>query len=120
MLAHCKNGFPNEACGILAGRENEVSKIHKMTNVENSPVSYLMDSKEQFGIIKEMRESNLSMLAIFHSHPSSAAYPSQKDAGLAFYDDAVYVIVSLIETEPVVKGFSLYDGKIEEIELFVL
>lgn len=119
MLAHCKESFPNEACGILAGRGNEVSNIYRTTNFENSPVSYSMDSKEQFEIMKEMRGSNLSMLAIFHSHPSSAAYPSQKDVGLAFYDDAVYVIVSFVETEPVVKGFSICDGKIKEIELFV-
>jgi proteasome lid subunit RPN8/RPN11 len=117
MLAHCKAGYPNEACGILAGRNGEVSKIYKMINIENSPVTYMLDSREQFKVMKDMRQNNLSMLAIFHSHPSSAAYPSAKDVSLAFYEDAVYIIVSLMEKEPVVKGFSIKEGNIEDIEI---
>lgn len=119
MLAYCKDDYPNEACGILAGNDNEVSKIYKMTNIENSPVTYMLDSKEQFKAMKDMRENNLSMLAIFHSHPSSAAYPSARDISLAFYEDAVYIIVSLMEKEPVVKGFSIREGNIEETKIVI-
>jgi len=119
MIAHCRSGFPYEACGILAGEGNMVSKIYTMTNTEKSPVSYLLDSKEQFNVIKDMRENNLSMVAIFHSHPTSVAYPSRTDVNLAFYEDAVYVIVSLIESTPVVKGFSIKEGKIEEVGVVV-
>jgi len=117
MIAYCKAGYPNEACGILAGKDNEVSKIYKMTNTENSPVTYMLDSKEQFKAMKDMRDNDLSMLAIFHSHPSSAAYPSAKDVSLAFYEDSVYIIVSLMNKEPIVKGFLIREGKIQEIEL---
>lgn len=112
MLAHCREGCPSEVCGILAGKDNQVSKIYRMTNAENSPVSYMMDSKEQFKVMKDMRENNLSMVAIYHSHPSSPAYPSQKDVSLAFYDDAVYVIVSLMEDKPNVKAYTI-KGKVE-------
>lgn len=119
MIAHCKKGCPCEACGILAGEGNMVSKIYAMTNTEKSPVSYLLDSKEQFNVMKDMRENNISMVAIFHSHPSSAAYPSPTDVNLAFYEDTVYVIVSLIESTPVVKGFSIKEGKIEEVGVVV-
>ena len=119
MLAHCKAGYPNEACGILAGRNSEVSKIYRMANIENSPVTYMLDSREQFKVMKDMRDNNLSMLAIFHSHPSSAAYPSAKDVSLAFYEECVYIIVSLMEKETVVKGFSIREGNIEEITLTV-
>jgi len=117
IIAHCKAGYPNEACGILAGKDNEVSRIYKMTNIENSPVAYMFDSKEQFKVMKEMRENNLSMLAIFHSHPFSAAYPSLVDVDLAFYEEPVYIIVSLIKNEPIVKGFLIREGKIQEIKL---
>ena len=119
MIAHCKKGYPYEACGILAGKGNRVSKIYTMTNIEKSPVSYLLDSREQFDVMKDMRENNLFMVAIFHSHPSSAAYPSVTDVKLAFYEDAAYVIVSLIEDAPTVKGFSIKEGKIEEVVVVV-
>jgi len=119
MIAHCKEAVPNEACGILAGKGGEVSKIYKMTNIEKSSVSYFMDSKEQFKVMKDIRANNLSMLAIFHSHPSSQAYPSEKDKSLAFYEDCVYIIVSLAEKEPVAKGFSIREGSIKEIGISI-
>lgn len=117
MLAHCREGLPDEACGILAGRGNEVSHIYLMTNAERSPVSYLMDSGEQFRVMRDLRELNLSMVAIFHSHPASAPYPSHKDVSLAFYEDSFYVIVGLTEETPVVKAFSIKDGAVKEIEI---
>ena len=119
LISHCKDAFPNEACGILAGKENKASKIYKMTNIEKSPVSYFMDSKEQFKVMKDIRENNLEMVAIFHSHPSSPAYPSNKDLNLAFYEDSIYIIVSLIEKEPAVKGYLMREGKIEEVGITV-
>ena len=119
MLSHCRESCPNEACGILAGKENKASKIYKMANIEKSPVSYFMDSKEQFKVMKDIRENNLEMVAIFHSHPSSPAYPSNKDLNLAFYEDSIYIIVSLIESEPAVKGFLIKEGKIKEVTIAV-
>jgi len=117
MLAHCREAYPSEACGILAGRENKVSRIYKMTNIEKSSVSYQLDSKEHIEVIRDMRENNLSMVGIFHSHPASQAYPSPKDVSLAFYDDAVYVIVSFAGKTPEVKAFSIREGEIREVEI---
>ena len=119
MLDHCRKGYPNESCGILAGKGNQISKIYKITNSKNSPDLYVMDSKEQFAVMKDIREQNLSMIAIFHSHPDAAAYPSQTDVRLAFYDDAIYVIASLAEDGPVVRAFSITDDQIDEVGITV-
>ncbi|TAN40615.1 MAG: M67 family peptidase [Nitrospirae bacterium] len=115
MMAHCKAGLPDEACGILAGTGSKVSKLYGMSNTEPSPVSYFMDPAEQFAAMKDMRNNGLSMLAIFHSHPASEAFPSAKDVGLAFYDNAAYVIVSLMRERPEVKAFSIKENKVREI-----
>ena len=117
MIASCREGYPNEACGILAGRDHEVSRLFRMRNVESSPVSYLMDSKEQFEVMKALRDDRLSIVALFHSHTSSAAYPSAKDVALAFYEDSAYVIVSLCGREPTVKAFFITNGVVEEIAI---
>jgi proteasome lid subunit RPN8/RPN11 len=119
MITHCRGESPHEACGILAGKDREVLRIHKMTNVEHSPVSYRLDSKEQFRVMKDMRTESLSMVAIYHSHPSSPAYPSQTDVRLASFEDSAYVIVSLLEQEPTVRAFSIRDEKIQEIGIFI-
>ena len=114
FIRHCREEAPYEACGILAGRGREVTVAYRMTNAERSSVSYMMDSGEQFRAMKEMRAENLSMLAIYHSHPSSPAYPSSKDVSLAFYEDALYIIVSLAEEEPVVKCFRISNKEMIE------
>lgn len=119
MISHCREAYPNEACGILAGKGEDVIKVYKMANIEKSPVSYEFDSREHIKAIRDMRENNLAMLAIFHSHPSSPAYPSAKDMNLAFYEDCIYVIVSLIEKQPVVKGFLIREGDIKEVGISV-
>lgn len=117
MLSHCREACPNEACGILAGKGRGVLRIYKMGNTERSPVSYLMDPGEQLRVMKEMRADDLSMVAIYHSHPSSSAYPSPKDVSLAFYEEAVYVIASLAGEAPEVKAFSIREGEIREVEI---
>lgn len=119
MIGHTRDVYPEEACGILAGRDKQVTSIFKMTNIEHSPVSYLMDSREQFRVMKEIRQKSLDMLGIYHSHISTDAYPSVRDINLAFYDVA-YVIVSLAGEEPVARAFRISDQKnIEEIELII-
>ncbi len=118
MVSHCLSGYPDEACGILAGKGGRAEKVYTMTNAEPSPVSYLMDPKEQFTAMKEMRAEGLSIVAIFHSHPQSPACPSNKDVSLAFYSEAVYVIVSLIDTgKPDIRGYRIQDGVVGEVEI---
>src|SRR5574341_44366 len=128
IIDHCVAGFPNEACGILAGKEGRVEKVHAMKNARPSPVAYEMDPEEQFRVLKDIRQAGLDLVGIFHSHPGSPAYPSGVDVEKAYwpgtlfpnYPEAVYVIVSLMDREqPVVKGYSIIEGKVREIPLTV-
>ncbi len=54
-----------------------------------------------------MRRLGIELLAIYHSHPTSAPVPSKTDLARAFWPDAVYLIVSLAAEEPVVRGWWL-------------
>jgi [CysO sulfur-carrier protein]-S-L-cysteine hydrolase len=112
MLEHARREHPNECCGLLAGKDGAVGKHYRMTNTHRSPVSYFMEPKEQFSAFKTMREEGLSLLAIYHSHPHTQAYPSPTDVRLAFYPDAAYLIISLERAEPVANAFRIQDGKI--------
>lgn len=115
VLGHLKEVYPNEGCGLLSGRRGEVLKIFPMRNVEVSPVSFLMDSREELSVFRKMREENLELLGIYHSHPTSEAYPSEKDRALAFDGDVFYVIASLKDPEnPLTRAFWIKGGKIEE------
>ncbi len=115
VLHHLEREYPNEGCGLLSGRAGEVLKVHPIRNIEQSPVSYLMDPKEEFEFFREIRKKNLELVGIYHSHPTSDAYPSEKDRALVAYEEPFYLIVSLKDRkQPAARAFRLCGGKIEE------
>jgi proteasome lid subunit RPN8/RPN11 len=109
---------PNEACGLLAGKDGVATQIFKMTNAERSPVIYRMEPSEQLRVFNEMDEAGLDLVAIYHSHTRSPAYPSSTDVQLAYYPEAAYLIVSLRDqANPELRGFKIVDGKVDEVTL---
>lgn len=117
-IKHSRMEFPNEACGILAGKNGRVKELYEMANAQKSPETFFMDAKEQLKIMKEMRKKGLEMVGIYHSHVASHAYPSSHDVELAFYPEASYLIVSLKDREnPEVRSFKIADGVIQEEEV---
>lgn len=112
MIAHCRASLPNEGCGILAGRGGQARVFYPVKNTEASPSGFFMDPAEQIRVMRTMREEGLRMLAICHSHPDGPAYPSEKDVRLAFYEDAVYLIVSFEEAEPAVAVYGIKSGAV--------
>ena len=122
MIEHAKKGYPNEACGILAGPSLDVtSEFFPMRNADESSISYFMDPKEQLQVFKAMRVRGLQMNGIFHSHVASEAAPSQKDRRLAFYPEASYLIVSLSDlARPVLKSFKIKEEIVTEEEIQIV
>jgi proteasome lid subunit RPN8/RPN11 len=121
MITQSREAFPNEACGILAGKDGRVEEVYEMTNIDKSPSTYFMDAKEQLKTMKEIRNLGLEMVGIYHSHVASPAYPSAHDVELAFYPEASYVIVSIKDkVNPNVRSFKIKEGKIEEEEVKIV
>lgn len=120
LVEYSQRCFSEESCGILAGRGNRVEKFYPMKNTDKSKTSFFMEPKEQLYVMKDIREKNLEMLGIYHSHPSSVAYPSPRDVEMAFYPEVFYVIVSLVDDKkPDVKAFRIVNEEIigEEIKI---
>jgi proteasome lid subunit RPN8/RPN11 len=120
IVAHARGEAPNECCGVVAARDGEAIRVYRAHNAAPSPkLAYEMDGAEQYRIQMEVEESGLDLGAIYHSHPRTEPYPSQTDINLAFYTDAVYVIVGLHGGEPEVRAFAIRDGQVAEAELVV-
>lgn len=127
VIAHCRQEYPKEACGILAGAGEQVSRVFPMTNVDQSPISYTFDPKEQLRVQKVLAQERLELLAIYHSHTASAAYPSPVDIARAsepgvalLMPDVRYVLVSLKDRQqPDIKNYTIRDGRVlpEDIQL---
>ena len=128
MIDHCAAGLPNEACGMLAGKAGRVEKVYCMKNSKPGPDFYEMDAEEQFRVMKDIRDAGLEMVGMFHSHPTGQAYPSSVDVEKAYwpgtqlpnYPDAVYVIISFMDrAKPAPRGFSIEEGKVDEVRISV-
>jgi len=117
MVAHAREEAPNECCGMVASRNGEAVRVYRATNAAASPLRYEIDGGEQYRIQMAIDDDELG--AIYHSHTRSDPYPSQTDINLAFYPDAVYVIVGLADAEPEVRAFRIRDGRVSEAELVV-
>jgi len=121
MVAQAKALAPIEDCGILAGSNGKVEKFYKMTNADNSSTHYMMDPREQFATVKDIRSAGLEMLAIYHSHPETPARPSAEDIRLALTPNVIYVIVSLqTNNGSAVKGFHIAGTNVAEVPIRIL
>ena len=120
MVEHGLAEFPNEACGLLAGKEGRPVKFFSMTNRDASPVTYRLDPKEQLHVFDEIDDEGWELLAIFHTHTHSDAYPSETDRKQAFYSEAHYLVMSLTDrTHPELRAYRIDDGEIQETELVI-
>ncbi|CAN5545417.1 M67 family metallopeptidase [soil metagenome] len=106
IVAHCLQGRPNEACGILAARSGEIVKVFRMTNASSSPLRYSLDPKEQLAVYNKIDSEGWELGGVFHSHTRTEAYPSPTDVRLAA-EDVPYMIVSLAADPPALRAFRI-------------
>ena len=118
MIDHAMSELPDEACGLLAGPSGSVERFFPMTNADHSPMTYRLDPGEQIRVFNEIDDKGWQLAGIFHSHTHTEAYPSPTDRAQAFYPEAYYVLVSLWDRDdPVIRGFTIRDGEVEEQEV---
>ena len=118
ILDYVKAAFPNEACGLIAGRNGMGVRFIPMRNTAASSVRFEMDPAELVRALRSFREVGEELTAICHSHPFGPATPSSRDINEAAYPDAVQIIVSL-ETpgNPRIRAFRIRDGQVFDVEL---
>jgi proteasome lid subunit RPN8/RPN11 len=120
MVAHALEDAPNECCGMIASRDGEAVSVHRAVNAAASPLRYEIDGQEQFRIQMAIDDADLELGAIYHSHTRTAPQPSQTDINLAFYPEAIYIIVGVADRDaPEVRGFHIRDGQVTEAPLEV-
>jgi len=108
MIAHLQRVAPQEGCGLIAfaaGRPGRAVQLFEGTNTERSTTRYNMDPGEVLAALNEMERRGWELGAIYHSHPRSAAEPSETDLAYFYYPDALMVIVSLAGPSPELRAY---------------
>ncbi len=116
MLAHVAGLWPEEACGLVGGRDGRAVRLYPVENTRHSPVAFEMDPLQQIKAMLAMEAEGLELIAIYHSHPDGPARPSATDVANAYYPDAVQLIISLADrARPSVRAFTIIDGVVTEV-----
>jgi len=130
-VAHARAEYPNEACGLIAGTApaaegGEATCWHPTRNRAASPLRYEIHPDDLLRVSLEIDDADEVTWGIVHSHVRSPARPSPTDVGLAFYPDALYLLVSLAadQADPVtgavsVRAWRIVDGAVFEVGLDV-
>lgn len=108
IVAHAREGKPEEVCGVVRGRGPVAFAVIRGRNIAVDRIENYTVDPQTLLLQFEFEDAGDEMMGIYHSHPVSPAYPSATDAWNAFYPDAYYFICSLEHDDtPRVRAFRL-------------
>jgi [CysO sulfur-carrier protein]-S-L-cysteine hydrolase len=120
MLAHARAEAPRECCGLLAGRDAEISAVWPCANVLASTSAFEIAPPELIGISKAIRSRGLQLTGIYHSHARGENYPSPADIERAYYPEACYFIISpAASVGRPIRAFRIVDQRVSELEILL-
>jgi proteasome lid subunit RPN8/RPN11 len=129
LVAHARAGDPDETCGLIVGNAPPAEgglalRYERTRNKAASPYRYEIDPDDLYRILVAADDADEAIWGIVHSHTHTEARPSPTDIGLAFYPDALYVLVSLsaAEADPIsgaesVRAWRIVEGVVYEVAL---
>lgn len=131
IIDHARTADPDEACGVIVGDRpaadgGQPLRWEPTGNRAASPYRYEIEPDDLLRLTIATEEADEVFWGIVHSHTHTPARPSPTDIGLAFYPDALYIIVSLSEDEadpssgsPSLRAWRIVEGEVFEVELQV-
>ena len=112
LIQHARDDAPNECCGLLWAREGTVEQVERAENKRHSPYGFELTGATLIQA-NDLDDEGYEV-AVYHSHPKSAAEPSQTDINLAQYPHWLWLIVSLAQEEADVRAWRIDAGKVDE------
>ncbi len=102
LRQHAKKCEPNESCAILLGSDKagtfSISDVIITENADRSPSTFSISGQDLIRAYGESERRGLEV-AIFHSHPASAPYPSSTDRRYMEVNPVPWLIYSNVSGE---------------------
>jgi proteasome lid subunit RPN8/RPN11 len=114
MIAHAIKEYPLEACGLIAGKSDQVEAFYKTRNDAASARIYTVNPGDYLKVDRDAESKGMSIIGVVHSHTHSEAFPSPTDVAQAPDPSWHYVLVSLKHKDPIVRSFAIVDGNLIE------
>jgi proteasome lid subunit RPN8/RPN11 len=121
MVGHSYDGYPLEACGLLAGdpARGTVAVFYPCRNTAVSSRVYTVDPHDHLLADRDADARGLELVGVAHSHTHTEPYPSPTDVEQAPDPAWHYVIVGLKREAPEVRAYRIVDGTIAEEPLAI-
>lgn len=119
--AHARDEAPRECCGMLVGSRGRVRRAIRAHNLEPGTTRFLVDPHDHIAALKWARDRQWDVVGFYHSHPRSAAFPSERDLAESGYSGVLHLIVGGAETAwSETRLFELTPPEITELEFTVV
>ena len=110
---------PAEACGLLAGElgDIDVKAVYPCGNAappEKQDLIYELDSHDYLEADRDAQANGWEIIGVYHSHTHTEALPSPTDIAQAPDPSWHYIVASVRLPTPVVRSFTIVDGKVAE------
>jgi proteasome lid subunit RPN8/RPN11 len=114
VIAHARDAAPAECCGLLLGTIDAVIESRRARNLATDPNRFLIDPGDHIDARREARRRGVDVVGFYHSHPHSAAVPSERDLAEASYPDCLYLILGLVGEQTESRLYRLEAGDFKE------
>jgi proteasome lid subunit RPN8/RPN11 len=102
MIDHAMRDLPREVVGLLGGSpDGRVARVLPLLNLAGSK-AFFADPYAQYQAERALRDSNIVVLADYHSHPEGSASLSPDD--LAFAHPHLIQIVIAVRRMPLLRS----------------
>jgi proteasome lid subunit RPN8/RPN11 len=130
IVAHCYDGLPDEACGLLSGPmingpmmmepTGAVSAVHPCRNADASARTYTVDGRDYLRASRVAERDGHEIIGVWHSHTHTDPYPSATDVRQAVDPAWVYVLVSLRDGAPTLRAYRIREGVVTEVPVALM
>ena len=119
MVADARQRQPQEACGLLLGVGHTVQQVIPIPNSDPHPEQgFVLAPQTLVTALYEAEQAGLQVIGIYHSHPRSASFPSERDIqGALLWPQVAQVIISLQGGKARVQAWNIQPGQVERIDI---
>jgi len=94
IQAEAVKAVPEEACGLLLGRGNQIDGIQPARNVHPEPETHFeIDPQVLIDAHRALRTGGSEIVGYYHSHPKGPPAPSATDRAMAPCDGRIWAII---------------------------